>query len=113
MIARWCWRKLVAMRQLVVVASVLFAAGMFAFAPTAALAADSTTTLVVSSASPSVFGQSVTFTTTVTDTTNPGAFPTGAVTYEAALFALHRSSFRETLALVFPVRRSDPVSPAG
>jgi teichuronic acid exporter len=41
----------------------------------------------------------------VPDATAPGVAllilaPTGAVTYVAALFALHRSSFRETLALV-------------
>ncbi len=69
------------MRHLVVVAGALFAAGMGAFAPTAALAADSTTTFVVSSVSPSVFGQSVTLTASVTDTTNGGAFPTGTVSF--------------------------------
>lgn len=69
------------MRQLVVVAGALVAAGMIAFAPAAALAADSTTTLVVSSANPSVFGQSVTFTATVPDTTNGAAFPTGSVDF--------------------------------
>ena len=39
--------------------------------------------------------------------------PTGAVTYVAALFVLHRSSFRETLALVLPARGTDPIGPAG
>ncbi len=39
--------------------------------------------------------------------------PIGAVTYVAALFALHPSSFRETLALVLPVRRPDSIGPAG
>jgi hypothetical protein len=69
------------MCQLVVVAGALFAAGMVAFAPTAALAADSTATAVVSSVNPSVFGQSVTFTATVTDITNGAAIPTGTVTF--------------------------------
>ena len=70
------------MRQLVVVAgAALFAAGMVALTPTAALAADSTATVVVSSANPSVFGQSVTFTATVPDITNGAGFPTGSVSF--------------------------------
>lgn len=69
------------MRQLGVVAGALFAAGMFAFVPTAALAADSTATAVVSSVNPSVFGQAVTFTATVTDTTNGAGNPTGSVDF--------------------------------
>jgi Bacterial Ig-like domain (group 3)/Autotransporter beta-domain/IPT/TIG domain len=71
-LTRGCWP---------VVAGALFAAGMVAFAPTAAMAADSTATAVVSSVSPSVFGQSVTFTATITDTTNGAAIPTGTVTF--------------------------------
>jgi hypothetical protein len=69
------------MRQLVVVAGALFAVGMVTFAPTAALAADPTTTAVVSSANPSVFGQSVTFTATVTDIPNGATIPTGSVDF--------------------------------
>jgi hypothetical protein len=69
------------MRQLVVVAGALFAVGMVIFAPTAALAADPTTTAVVSSANPSVFGQSVTFTATVTDIPNGATIPTGSVDF--------------------------------
>lgn len=69
------------MRQLVVVAGALFAVGMVAFAPAAALAADPTTTAVVSSANPTVFGQSVTFTASVTDIPNGATIPTGSVDF--------------------------------
>jgi len=69
------------MRRSVVAGGALFAAGIVAFTPTTALAADSTATAVISSANPSVFGQSVTFTATVADTTNGAGNPTGAVDF--------------------------------
>jgi hypothetical protein len=62
-------------------ASVLAALALAATA-TSAVAADPTTTRLQSSVPSPVWGQSVTFTATVTDNPNPGTTPTGAVQFK-------------------------------
>jgi hypothetical protein len=77
---RWHWPRLAAThwRPLALVASAVLA-GTGVFAPTAALALTTTATTLVSSANPSVFGQSVTFTATVTAVSPGSGTPTGMV----------------------------------